>query len=309
MRKTLFFLLATLFLIPTTDAQRGLLKGVLKNTENKIKYGAQRMLVDKASDALAGAILRRAERELDKVLRETYEKQEAEARERGETPKYRDYGGFLEAMNKAADVPAAYNFDLKLDCAIPSGKDEPQDIVYLFDQEGGVIAFESEAEGSKTLMVMDMDKDLIIMYQDNNGEKKATALPSMMSLGAAMARSEMEEVTGEMANLKATGKSRKIAGYNCNEYEYTYEKEKSLSYVSTDLDFNWPKAFGKMMDKFMPEKNSLPAEAFQGMALEAISYNKKGKEETRWTTNKVSKEKITLNNEEWNFQNFESTEK
>ena len=102
----------------------------------------------------------------------------------------------------------------------------------------------------------------------------------MMSLGAAMAKKEIEEATDEMASLKATGKSKKVAGYNCNEYEFIYDKEKSLSYVTTELDFNWPKAFGKMMDKFMPKKNSLPAEAFQGMALEATSYNKKGKEIT-----------------------------
>jgi hypothetical protein len=154
---------------------------------------------------------------------------------------------------------------------------------------------------------MDMEKDIMVMYQEENGKKTATALPSMMSLGAAMAKSQMdnEEMTG---SIKETGKTKKVAGYLCKEFEFKDGKEMALTYVTNDLDFSWPQAFGKMLEKYMPENNSIPAEAFNGMALESITYDKKGKEDTHWVTNKVSLDQLMINNSEYEFNDYSSSE-
>ncbi|MEL6924156.1 MAG: hypothetical protein AAFO94_08920 [Bacteroidota bacterium] len=306
MRMIISGILLTLLLATPTTAEAQLLKGVMKRTEDKIRYGAQRMIVEKASDALANAVLRRAEREIDKAMRDVFAQQESEAREKGETPQYADYGSFLNAMNKSADVPASYTLDLQMLCEVSSRKEKPQEVLYHFSKAGGVFAFEAEEDGKKNLMVIDMEKDLMIMYLTENGKKTATALPGMMKLGMTMAKKQMEDngTAENIGSMKATGNSKEVAGYNCKEFEYMYNKEKTLSYVTEDIDFSWPEAFGDMLKKFMPDNSDFPAEAFQGMALETLTFDKKGREDHKWTTKEVSFETMTIDNSEWEFKSF-----
>ncbi len=305
--KKLSLLLGLFLLLSTTTTQAQILDRVLKRTTDKLVNRAEDMVVEKASDALSRILVNKMEREIDKVLMAEYEKQDSVAEANGETPRYPNYDAFLSSMNRAADVPESYEFDLLLITEVTEGKDKPQDMVYYLDRDGEVTAFETiEKNGKKTMMLLDMKQDLSIIYTEEDGKRTAQAIPSMFSWAGAAAKQNAEENEVEY-DFRATGKKKKVAGYRCEEYEITHEDGKSRCYVTTELDFSWSDAFGQMMAKMVSEKTMEQFSKMEdGMALESINYDKKNKQDSHWLTKEVKQEAFTLDNSQYQFEDFSS---
>lgn len=294
------FLLILFFcslLYTNTDAQ--ILKRVIKRTQDKV----ENMMVEKAADVMARALMRRINKEVDEALYREWEIQDSIAVANGETPAYPDYDSFLKGMNKVDEVPPAYEFDLQMYVTMSEKGKDGQDYIYHFGKEEGVFAMESEdPEEGKAIFLIDSGREIMVVYNEKDGKKTASALPSMMNFAGAYAQQTMEE-KGDVS-IKATGNSKEVAGYHCEEYEVSWDKESSLSYVAKDFPKSWPEAFGAMMKKFMTEENLNQMDKMEGMALESHELDKKGKIESSWVTTKVSMEAISLKKSDYTFGDF-----
>jgi hypothetical protein len=295
--KFLLILFFCSLLYTNTDAQ--ILKRVLKRTQDKV----ENMVVEKAADVMARALMRRINKEIDEALYREWEKQDSIAVANGETPAYPDYDSFLKGMNKVDEVPPAYEFDLQMHVTMSEKGKDGQDYIYHFGKEEGVFAMESEdPEEGKAIFLIDSGREIMVVYNEKDGKKTASALPSMMNFAGAYAQQTMDE-KGDFS-VKATGNSKEVAGYHCEEYEVSWDKESSLSYVARDFPKSWPEAFGAMMKKFMTEENLNRMDQMEGMALESHELDKKGKIESSWVTTKVNTETTTLNKSDYTFGDF-----
>lgn len=296
---TKFLFLLLFFSLIYTGADAQILKRVLERTQDKM----ERVLVEKASDVLARALMRRVNKKIDEALYREWERQDSIAVANGEPPAYPDYEGFLKGMNKADEVPPGYEFDLQLYVTMSEKGEKDLDYIYYFGKEEGVFALESEdPEAGKAIFLIDSERGIIVIYKEENGKKTASALPSMMGMAGTYNQKVMED-SGDVS-VRATGKSKKVAGYHCEEYEIDKDKERSLSYVTKDLPKNWSDAFGAMMKQFMSQENTSQLNKMEGMPLESIQLNKKGKVQSSWVTTKVNTQLSKMDNSDYNFEDF-----
>ena len=260
------------------------------------------MLVEKASEALSRAIMRRVNREVDKVFREEYERQDSIAKANGEPAAYPDYSGFLKSMNQSDKVPASYDFDLQMEMVLSEKGKDDQELTYYFSKSKAYFAMVTE----ESTVLLDNENGLMVMYQEKDGVKSANALPNMMDFAGAMVKNQTKE-DGKLS-MRKTGKSKKIAGYLCEEYEQIRGKEKTMSFVTTQIDYNWPDAFGNMMKKFMDEDDLKEVSKVDGMWMASYQYNKKGKLKSSIVAKAVKMQKISINNADYKFEDYNSSE-
>ncbi len=301
MTRLLFML--TVMLITAPNAEGQLLKRILKNTEDKIVDSAERMVVEKASEALARAVMRSLEKKLDDLLAKEYARQDSIDKANGRTPRYRDFDDFLNAMNRADDVPPAYHFDIQQYVTVTGkSKKDKQSMTYLFSKEGDKYAFEMDDDGAQSMVVFDLKNDLMVIYRDEDGEKTAYAMSNMIPLAAGMMNDADREE--EDFKLTKTGKTKTIAGYHCEEYEMMREKERTSTYTTQDLSFNSIGAYRQMFEQFLSKEEMASLDNYKGIAMEMTHYDKKGKLETHWLTEKIVEKDMEWDNSQYTFKNY-----
>ena len=148
------------------------------------------------------------------------------------------------------------------------------------------------------------------MYTEEKGKKTAQALPNMWSASMEMAKNNPvpDSDQEEDIKVKATGKTKKVAGYRCEEYEVQHDEGHSLNYVTDELDFSWPQAFGQMMAKAMSKESNQELSQISGMPLESTNFDKKGKQDSFWTTTEVKTTAYSFDNSQYDFENYEGAD-
>lgn len=97
------------------------------------------------------------------------------------------------------------------------------------DKTGMVMAV---PDNPKSLMIMDLKDNKIIMVQDMEGERK----------GMKMKRPNFnmtKKMTDQEVDIQKTGKTKVIDGYRCEEYILTTEDGVSHAWVTKDLKAHW----------------------------------------------------------------------
>ena len=301
--KGIGLIIMILCLSPTnTDAQ--FLKDVARSAKNKLA----RKVKDKAVETLAEEIARRAFRPINDVMddwvRENMKRDSSYAGLSDDSLAIimRDnYATILGSMNKAADLPPSYSFDYVMDITVTDGK-EVNKMKMLLSKTAGVIGIEQMEGKDEQLMVMDVDKDIIVMY--NKKKKTAQALPGMMSLGSAMTKSTIED---HEFTVNKKGGSKTIAGYNATDLEIKSEKYITNAWISTNAPFDWSESYGRLVERFSPRSfNQAQEELGKGMMLESTTKEfgkKKGKykSESHWLTTNISEKGMTIDNKAYSF--------
>lgn len=308
-KSTVLFIACSLIL--TNLQGQGILNRVLKRSLNKAENKVEDMLVEKASDAIAERLYRSMSDAFDKMLDDAAKQDSAYQTDYSDSAaiKYNRLAeGWLERMNKAADVPESYAFDYKAYVEITSNGDPQNSILYL-TSDGSVFAMEQLEEKEKRICLIDGAKDVVVLYmEDQKGNKTAQAIPNMMGLGAQLAQNMADSTVGDWS-FKATGKSKTIAGYPSDEYISTDGKYENTFYMTDDLDISWRNAFSGFVDRFAGTTYKDLQQFPQGFLMESHTKKAgKSKEESSWITNKVEKEQFTIQNAEYEFGNLSTTD-
>jgi hypothetical protein len=267
------------------------------------------MLVNKASEIIARKAMQSLESAFDKMVREAMES-DSTYRNDGSVPDSvyysagQKYGEFLRGMNQAADLPPSYDFDISMRVETYHGKEKPKEMLMHFAQGKAIIGIEQMDGKDKTLMIVDMDKDVVVMYEEKqNGKKTAQALPNMMGLAGAMARNNSNR-EDEPFTFKATGKTKMVAGYKTKEYKASSKTEEMEIYFSEDVPIDWKSTYGAMIKKVAPTTFRSGTENMKGMALESHTTDKKKpKTEYFYTTKEVIKKPFKIDNSAYEMAN------
>lgn len=297
MKSLLHIILLLVFVIsvPQTKAQdvNRLLKKATQKLEQKTEAEADK-IIDEEIDKLFEKDNK--EKETQKIENDENEQveQEVEVKQKSSSSKreQQQSQAFLNMMGMGANIPTenAYNFSSSIKMEMES-----------FDAEGNsggktfyesfinphektyAMKFTSDDESSRNsegLMIFDYKNKAMIILSSENGEKSGMVTPiavdetdfEEMEKTDAAYDEEMEKYT----NLKKTGNTKKILGYNCDEYVYQDEQGKISYWFSDDVDIFNSGLFGGIEGLSMFFAGQMP----KGMMLQMESENFTNKEKS-----------------------------
>jgi hypothetical protein len=117
----------------------------------------------------------------------------------------------------------------------------------------------------------------------------------MMGMGQALVLDNLPAY-----DITKTGKTKKIAGYKCDHYEMSSEKEDIELYATKDFPIDWSESFGKHMAEFNSETYGKLNNTIEGMVLRSESKLKEdSKKESYWKTKKVNEKGLSINNSDY----------
>lgn len=301
MQKLLFTILVIFLLAPISgEAQFGSLKNkVINRSKDKLERKIEDKVVEKLSEEIARMAFKPIESAMDSMLKSSYEEQEGGNVDWGKAGEA--YGDFLNGLNKSANVPPEYNFDLQVDSEIKDYEKEKHEITMLYNTEKKYMGIETKEKDKTSLIVMDNENDVIVMYTTEDGKKTAQALPSMMSMSTAFINQQQIDSSG-IYNMTFTkkNKTKKIAGYESQGYDFDSKEEKGEAWIAIDFPVDFFNVFGSAYAQFMPKTYSDTFEGTQGMIMASEYQNKNDKKlKSSYKVKKVKKDKRSIKNADW----------
>jgi hypothetical protein len=161
-------------------------------------------------------------------------------------------------------------------------KKEKINMTYFYS-ENAIMSLTPEHDMS---MIFDFTHESMIML--NEKEKSAIVMSSKMMQGAAARQTEK---AGDVSVTK-TGKTKKILGYNCEEYLIQSEKNKSLVWITTEIGIDYAKASRAMGGQKGSATGSADFDG-KGLMMEMTGFDKKGVEETHMIMTEYKEESTT----------------
>lgn len=299
------YLLAAIIVITSINISHAQFFDKLKKrTMEKLEDKIEEKIVEEVSDEIERRVMKSVDKAFDGLLRSSYRKEYGEDYSDEQIDSLMNsagsnYADFLEAMNQTADLPLSYTFDYQLSIETKEETGDKHEVNMWVGSEDKVIGIQQKDEPN-AFIVMDMKNDNIVLYSEEDGQKKAQALPSVMSLAGAMIASN-SKFQDEMDNMtiEGPGKSKTIEGYSASLYKVETGYAISEYYVSTEVPFALHDNFYKNMTQYAPTMYNSKMESMKGMMLEGETYDKETKKKSYYATKNIKKEKITIDNAEY----------
>lgn len=185
--------------------------------------------------------------------------------------------GKLFGAGDPVELNPAYTYDFSIDYTMTSADSKkPTEITYLLtskDNYFGHIIRSDDKEGDMKV-IYDTDRQCFIMLNDEKSQ--ATVLrwnPETLSKSA----TGDEEAGSNNVTVRKTGKTRTIAGYLCEQYEYSGDTGSGEVWTTNEIDKK--NYFFYLMDKKDREEleQNSPWKNIQGFILHSKGVDKKGK--------------------------------
>jgi len=214
MNKITFFIFLTL---TTQSAQAQFFKKLSKTAER----AAERVLERKVE--------RKATQETERVLDSTFF-QESKTESR-------------RTMPGLSSIPPAenYNFNHHAEMELTSGKDL-MNIDYYLPETGNFLALLIKDKKIKDefITVYDVDRETMYSFMENDGVKQKMGVAFQTTGDSENSSSETD------IQITATGNSKIILGYNCQEYKMTGKDLTGTVWVTTEVSLRFPSTFYKV---------------------------------------------------------------
>ncbi|NBB88690.1 MAG: DUF4412 domain-containing protein [Bacteroidetes bacterium] len=258
------FALAFLFLLPQSEAQ------IL----NRLKRKAER------------AAEKRVEEEFDKALAEKVDEEfekDSTRRDGG------DFGGYDRTESALADaiageymdkfdmsdveLPETYTFDLKIEYEIKSEGEDPIYMAFIIppDNEKYMGFTGASDQEDFQYMIWDLERNVFVMYQENEGEKSLMKLPNFASIAEADQEKQLE--ASEM-EIRKTGETKTILGYTCEKYIIEDDKNYGEAWIADDFPYSYER-FSALVSTQMKTPGYSELSEEKGYALEMLTREKK----------------------------------
>ena len=276
MHKHLISTVILLLLIPCVGFSQfgGIGKKVLDRSKDKLERKIEDKVVEKLSEEIARMAFRPIESAMDSMLRSSYEEDQGGNVDWSKAGQ--SYNDFLNDLNKAANVPDEYIFNILVEAEMKDYEKEKHDILWLYSTDLKIMGIEQKEDKTKTLIVIDNENDVMVMYTDEDGNRTAQALPSMLKYSSAFVNQQNVE-TNQDYNMTFTklDKTKKIAGYESQGYEFESEEEKGDAWIALDFPVDFFNLFGNAFAQFMPKTYSDTYNGTKGMIMSSEYQNKK----------------------------------
>ncbi len=220
MKKSTIFLLLLLGFTISANAQ------FFKKLGNKVEKAAEKAVERKAEQ--------KTTKETNKAFDSTFNKKRKKNKSLSGMPSFSD-----------SEPAANYTFNYRADMEIKTGG-ETMKMSYFLSESGNYLSsmLDDKRMKDKSLMVMDFEREAMFTFMENDGEKIRMA----MSLATASAYDQASNESN--TKVTATGKSKKILNYNCQEYKMTGDDMYGTMWITKDVNARFPKNFyGMKQDK------------------------------------------------------------
>ncbi|MCZ2102295.1 MAG: DUF4412 domain-containing protein [Chitinophagales bacterium] len=302
MVRSIIISLFCIFAVVVADAQ--IFGGIMNEAQRKLERKIENKIVQVVSDEIANRAFRSLEASMDSLLLQEYEAS-------GDSGRKVDYAEFLENLNKKVDLPEKYTFDLTQEVEITDYDGKKNKVKFHYSKTASIIGIEQvNDEKDKQTVVMDIDRDAMIMYTvSKKGEKSGQVVPSVMKLSKAIVNSaaDASKEDDETMTIKKTGKTKKIAGYQADEYVGSSEKEEIKVYMAKDFPVYPQATMQTYLDRVVPSayrENSALMKDKNTVMLEYENKQKKSKsEKTTFVTQKVIEKSFDFVNQEYGLGN------
>lgn len=190
-------------------------------------------------------LLKKLKKKAEEAAERTIERKVEEKTEK-ETEKVFDstFNNQGKIFKKSAESPSDnYTFSHKYIMEIAQGKNTNQ-LVYYLTNEGNYMGSAVEMkENEQMITVMDLSKKTAYNFMDFGDVK------SMMSFGLDF--EEIVENTQENSgmSIEATGNTKTILGYSCDEYKVNGDNLHGTIWVTQDAPISFSDAFSKVKSK------------------------------------------------------------
>lgn len=262
---------------------------ILDRAADKVSNKIEDKIVEKISDEITKAAFRPVDKAIDEMFRQQYEQDSIH----GEASKT-NYSAYLNKILQPVDLPASYTFDVQIYAETKDYDGDKNDMTILMSSTENYLAVITKDGDNESMVVLDAGADIMAMYDLK--DKKVSAFPSMLNLAA-------NTVSDYEITVEKTGKTKKVAGYKCEEFLIEDETTFTTAYVSEDFPASWAKAFAKMFQKVSPTTRN---QMLDGMALQSESKTKKKNKKSSFDTKKVERQNYVVLNSDYKKVSYTS---
>ena len=219
--------------------------------------------------------------------------------------KSHNYNDFLTAFAVPVELPAEYKFDMTLKSETKDYDGDKNKMDLMITKDGSAIGIIQYEDGKENMMVFDMTNNIMAIYTEDKDGKKVMAMPSMLSLAGAMVKNE--EDNGEdkyEVTIKKTGKTKKILGYNTEQWEIDDETTVSKAYIANDFPISWEESFSQFLKEMMPvtRRETMP----EGMVLKSETKTKKKSKKSTFDVNEIIEDPAKIDNSQYTQTSYQT---
>ena len=300
--KALFVIIVLCISIHSVSGQ--IFGGIMNSAKRKLEQKIEDKIVEAVSEEIARRAFKPIDQAMDSMMRQKYRDSINGGKDVDWEKVGENYAAFLNGMNKAVDLPEKYHFDVTQEVEMQDYDKRKNNVKIHYSKTESIIGMESIDDNNKTnLIIMDIAKDIIILYTtDDKGNKKGQAIPSVLKLASSFVQSASEN---EKYNYKIekTGKTKKIAGFQSDEYKGSSAEENVIMYLSQKFPVDTKSNFMAHMKQFAPPSyNENMANSSGGVLMQYENTRKNESDrKTTWETKKVSEKSFDIINADYNF--------
>ena len=263
---------------------------------------AKRRLAQKVEDKLERRAERKVDREIDKALDDVFSGnknensgQSSDSNENVDTPEV-DMSKLAGMFGGSkADIANSYIYNLQVNWKMTPENGKVMYMEQMMSEDGKSISISTQGH----TVIQDFDKMKVITLMEGNSIM-IMDLDKILDLAEDFADEDHDDVVeGE---IEFTGKTKVIAGYNCEQVFYKGERgEQTETWYTKELQgltSNYYKNYFKLNPKLSNQYSKL-----SGMPLEMITTTSEGETITMEATS-ISKNKVTYNMSDYKTMNM-----
>lgn len=305
MKKVNSLLFAIILLMPQY-AQSQFLKNLKKAAQDKIEQRVADEITERVAEEIANRAMKSIDKAFDQYLQSSYE---SETGEKYDPAKFdslmrvagEGYVSFIEQLNKSANVPDQYSFDLVLDVETKEGSKESNGQMFL-STTNRAVAFHDLDDAKDMIVVMDPENDVMVMF--NKKEMTGQAIPSLFSLTSGI--SELHPIIDyKLISFENTGKTNKIAGYSTQGYKGETSISTFEGYYSTELN-HVGESYNQMINSLTPILYDDIYSKTKGMILWTESIDKETNVKSILEVTKLTETSKTISKSDYKFPGTDS---
>ena len=259
------------------------------------------MVLPTAEAQILNRLKRKAERAAEKAAEEEFDKAmskkvDEELNQDSTERRNDEFGGYdrtEEALSEAitgqmmgkydvsdVELPDNYTFELSISYEIQTEDEDPVEMTFLLaPQDEKYMGFTGRGDSKQDFqqMVWDLERNVFVMYQDNEEGKTLIKLPNFTQL----ADKQMEEELAKQSEMTITktGETKNILGYHCEKYIMEDDKNYGEAWMAHDFPYSYER-FSALMSTHMKTPGYSKLSMEDGYALEMLTREKKKKAKT-----------------------------
>lgn len=296
-----YITLIALFIFISIEGQGQIFDRIINRTQDKLSREISNRIVERISDEITRAAMKPVDKAIDDMLKERYKQDSISGKTRS-----RNYDDFIATFSVPVELPADYSFDvtLKTETKDYDGNKNKADLMLTKDGSSiGIVQYEDKKE---SIMVFDMTNNIMAIYTEDDDGKKVMAMPSMLSLAATMTQPQNDDEEPYEVTIKKTGKTKKILGYETEQWEIDDETTVTKAYLANDFPISWRESFGQFLKEMMPvsRRENMP----EGMVLKSETKTKKKSKKSTFDVKEIIDTPTKIDNSQYKQNSYNTEE-